>query len=73
MKSVKEVCVMACRLIEKYVDCVRSTTQLACTGGAAAWEAKWLDSAVRPIQLYYSCIVNLGMYKLLLLFRFTAI
>ena len=49
------------RLIESYVECVGSTTQLACTGGAAAWEAKWINSAAIPLQQYYSCIVNIGL------------
>ena len=50
------------RLMDKYTQCVVSTTKLACTGGAAAWEAKWLNSALTPIRLHYNCTVNIGLY-----------
>jgi len=49
-------------LIDKYIECVGSITQLACSTGAAAWEAQWINEAATPLQQYYKCTVNIGLY-----------
>ena len=56
-------------MLEEYVECVESTTKLACTGGAAAWEAKWIETLVSFLQLHYNCIVNIGLFMVSFIFN----
>jgi len=44
------------------MECMLSTTQQECSGGATEWQEKWIRALVAFPQLYYNCKRNIGLF-----------